>query len=219
MWGSIVLVANNTTNQLTLCLVSLRCTNTQMGLDSSLQQSLFLKVTFTVCVPLDSTGDIYKKKKTGREGDFARLACNTWWEKKKKAGAYFNTISVLSENLCMTQLETKAPISAHPRDSLYGCWGGQLNDACVLRGPQWRVESGAFQLLLRITIKELKGEVCQLHTKILFKENFCICEKSCTKPFVAYQTSAARSSSLPEAIEATWATTSTTHLNLWLSCQ
>lgn len=48
---------------------------------------------------------------------------------------------------------------------------------------QWllaqRVESGAFQLLLHIPITELKGEVCQLQTKVFLQilSNYCICEK------------------------------------------
>lgn len=58
-------------------------TNTQMELDTSLQQ----RVTFTVCVPLDSEGDIYKKERERR--GFERLACNTWGE---KSVAYFNAL-------------------------------------------------------------------------------------------------------------------------------
>lgn len=61
-----------------------------MELDSSLLQDLFLKVSSTVCVPLDSTADINKKRQGEGEG-FAKLECNTWWE-KKNAVAYFNTL-------------------------------------------------------------------------------------------------------------------------------
>lgn len=83
--------------------------------DSSPQQSLFLKVTFTVCVPPDSTGDIHTKR--GGERGICKISMPHVGREESRS-IFQHSISVLSKTFCATQLETKGPISAHPTDTV-----------------------------------------------------------------------------------------------------